>query len=254
MFGYGDYHGWIEKPFHVHAGDGFAKIYMALHPFAHLLGIEPQSTTAFDFRDCQPDSPVYFRVRNRQTGPNAEVEDICTILKLFGTGHSWGSVATGSGLSSFANVYRAINSQFNRLRDQYVDKNSANRLMRYVNDHRLIFPDEDRMSVFHEIAIGNLYKQLGVEMIVVGDQHDNTGMIPVDSLLDPRRSVEDIADSPMASFSHDPDKKMLTVSDYNNQYSLICLSPDASGIVDPSTQIEGFWADVETDAEWWTTV
>jgi len=252
MFGSGDYQGWIEKPFHLHAGDGFARIYVALHPFAHLLGIEPRSATAFDFQDCRPDSPVYFRVRNRQTGPNAEVDDICTILKLFGTGQSWASVADGAGLASFAKVYQAINSQYNRLTDEYADSESAIRLMQHLKANRLIFPDEDHMSVFHEIAIGNMYKELGVNTVVVGDQHDKTGKLPVERLLALDRSIEDVADMPLVGFSHDPDKKMLTVSDYNNQYSLICLSPDAAKIVDPSAELEGFWADAKTDVEWWT--
>lgn len=180
-----------------------------------------------------------------------DVDEIGTILKLSGTGRSWASVANGLGFSDCGKVFQAIHSYYNRLVDDYTDDISAQKLIDYTSKNNLIFPDEDYLCALHEVAVGKLYEKLGTKDVFVGDQRDETGEISVADFLNPEHSIQDIPDKPLVSYSHDPDLNMLTVSDYNQQYTLICLSQEAAKVVDPSADLEGFWADADTDASWW---
>ena len=53
-----------------------------------------------------------------------------------------------------------------------------------------------------------------------------------------------------AAYSHDDAMQLLTISDFNAHHTLVCLSADAAAKVDPSKELEGFWASERTSADW----
>jgi hypothetical protein len=247
-----EYHLWTTKNFKQHAGERFERVFVALHPFVQLMDFQTLSESEFDYGDCPVDHPLFFRLHNRRTGPNGEVEDFNSILKLFGKNCSWKSVVENTSFSNFGEIENAINSICNRLAKESIDEVSKIELQKHMTRHRLIMPQEDQMPSMLEASIGKIYEAIGSGSVVIGDEvSGTTAELELSEFLSPNSSIHDKIGTPRVCYSYDTRKEVLTVSDYNNHYTLICLSSRASELIDPSVILEGFWATEATDIHWW---
>jgi hypothetical protein len=240
-----------EKSFLEWAGPRFGKIFVALHPFAQVPGLKLNSDGYLDLKRVPQTHPASAMARAGVTGPDGIASNHDSVMKAFGKPRTWGWVVQAAGLKDTAHLARAIDSVLNRAKDEFMDKQAAQKLARLLAAHDLMLPVEDYLSPLIEPAIGRLYRQLGVEAVEIGNQMDDAAAhVEVDDFLNSEMALIEMDVPARAAYSHDDAMQMLTISDWNAHYTLVCLSPAAAAKLDPSKELEGFWANEATSADW----
>lgn len=240
-----------EKTFRQWAGPGFERIYVALHPFCQVPGLKLNQQGFLDLKRVPQTHPAHAVARLGQTGPDGIASNHDSVMKQFGKPRTWAWVVQAAGLGNIAHVERAIDSYYGRAKDEFMDRQGAHKLSRLVSAHDLMLPVEDYLSPMIEPAIGRLYRQLGVETVEIGNQMDDAAAhVEVEGFLNPELALIEMDVPARAAYSHDEAMTLLTVSDWNAHYTLICLSPPAAAKLDPSRELEGFWAGEATSADW----
>ena len=240
-----------EKTFRQWAGPGFAKIFVALHPFCQVPGLKLNQQGYLDLKRVPQTHPAHAMAREGQTGPDGIASNHDSVMKQFGKPRSWGWVVQAAGLKDIAHVERAIDSYYGRAKDEFMDRQAAQKLARLVSAHDLMLPVEDYLSPMIEPAIGRLYRQLGIGTVEIGNQMDDAAAhVEVEDFVNSGLALIEMDVPARAAYSHDEAMTLLTVSDWNAHYTLVCLSPDAAAKIDPSKELEGFWADERTSADW----
>ncbi len=240
-----------EKTFRQWAGPGFERIFVALHPFCQVPGLKLNAQGYLDLKRVPHTHPAHAMARHGQTGPDGIASNHDSVMKQFGKPRSWGWVVQAAALGDIAHLGRAIDSCLARPKDEFMDRQAAHKLSRLMSTHDLMLPVEDYLSPLIEPAIGRLYRQLGVETVEIGNQMDDAAAhVGVEDFLNPELALIEMDVPARAAYSHDDGMKLLTVSDWNAHYTLVCLSPDAAARLDPSKELEGFWAGEATSADW----
>lgn len=240
-----------EKPFHQWAGPGIERIFVALHPFMQVPGLKTNAHGYLNLKNVPSGHPAHEMAKAGKTGADGIASNHDTVLKSFGKARSWGWIAQAAGLEDAAHIVRAIDTLLDRAKPEFMDKPAANRLSAVVQKHDLLFPTEDYLSPMLEVEIGGFYKRLGIASVEIGNQMDDAAALVQPADFEARELSLIEADVPArAAYSHDEAMQLLTISDWCAHYSLICLSPEAVGKIDPSQKLEGFWADETTSADW----
>lgn len=240
-----------EKTFRQWAGPGFEKIFVALHPFAQVPGLKLNRDGYLDLRKVPRTHPAFDMAQAGQTGPDGIASNHDSVMKKFARPRSWAWVVQAAGLNNVAHVQRAIDSYYNRAKDEFMDRQAAQKLARLVAAHELMLPVEDYLSPLIEPAVGRLYRQLGITTVEIGNQMDDAAaLVSVEDFLNPELALIEMDVPARAAYSHDEAMQLLTISDWNAHYTLVCLGADAARKIDPSKELEGFWADAGTSADW----
>jgi hypothetical protein len=240
-----------EKTFRQWAGPGFTRVYIALHPFMQVPGLKANADGYLDLRKVPKTHPAFEMAKAGSTGPDGVASNHDSVLKKFARPRPWGWAVQAAGLHDTAHVERAIDSYLGRAKDEFRDAGAAKKLHALVQKHDLLLPTEDYLSPMIEATVGRMYRALGVEHVEIGNQMDDAAaVVPVDDFLSPDQALIELDVPARAAYSHDETMQMLTISDWCAHYTIICLSERAAAIVDPSQQLEGFWADDNTSADW----
>lgn len=240
-----------EKTFHEWAGARYEKIFVALHPFMQVPGLKLNRDGYLDLRHVPATHPAHAMSRAGQTGADGIASNHDSVVKKFGKARSWGWVVQAAGLGDISHLARAIDSVLNRSRDEFMDKQAAHKLAKLMKAHDLMLPTEDYLSPLIEPAVGRMYRALGAETLEIGNQMDDAAAhVAVDDLLNPDLALIEMDVPARAAYSHNDAMDMLTVSDWNAHYTLICLSAAAAAKVDPARELEGFWASPKTSVDW----
>jgi hypothetical protein len=240
-----------ERSFQEWAGPRFERIFVALHPFAQAPGLKLNSGGYLDLKRVPQTHPAFAMARNGETGPDGIASNHDSVMKKFGKPRTWGWVVQAAGLRDTAHLARAIDSVLNRAKDEFMDKQAAHKLARLLAAHDMMLPVEDYLSPLIEPAIGRLYRQLGVETVEIGNQMDDAAApVGIDDFLNAELALIEMDVPARAAYTHDDAMQLLTISDWNAHYTLVCLSRDAVAKLDPSKELEGFWATPKTSADW----
>jgi hypothetical protein len=240
-----------EKTFRQWAGPGFTRVYIALHPFMQVPGLKANADGYLDLCKVPKTHPAFDMAKAGSTGPDGVASNHDSVLKRFARPRPWGWAVQAAGLHDTAHVERAIDSYLGRAKDEFRDAGAAKKLHALVQKHDLLLPTEDYLSPMIEATVGRMYRALGVEHVEIGNQMDDAAaVVPVDDFLSPDQALIELDVPARAAYSHDETMQMLTISDWCAHYTIICLSERAAAIVDPSQQLEGFWADDNTSADW----
>jgi hypothetical protein len=240
-----------EKTYRDWAGPGFTRIYVALHPFMQVAGLKANADGYLDLRRVPKTHPAHDMASQGETGPDGVASNHDSVLKSFARPRTWAWVAQSAQLNDAAHVERAIDSLFNRAKDEFLDNRAAYRLGEVVKRHDLLLPTEDYLSPLLEPAVGRMYRQLGASEVEIGNEMDDAAaVVSVDDFENPAQALIEMDVPARAAYSHDDAMQMLTISDFNAHHTLICLSAGAAAKVDPSKELEGFWASEGTSADW----
>ncbi len=240
-----------EKTFRQWAGPGFARVYIALHPFMQVPGLKANADGYLDLRRVPKTHPAFEMARAGETGPDGVASNHDSVLKKFARPRPWGWAVQAAGLQNVAHVERAIDSHLGRAKDEFRDAAAAKKLHALVQKHDLLLPTEDYLSPMIEATVGGMYRALGVEQVEIGNQMDDAAaVVSVDDFENPDLALIEMDVPARAAYTHDEAMQMLTISDWCAHYTIICLSERAAATVDPSRELEGFWADDKTSADW----
>jgi len=240
-----------ERSFHEWAGPHFKRVFVALHPFTQVPGLKLNADGYLDLKRVPQTHPAAAMARSGVTGPDGIASNHDSVMKKFGKARTWGWAVQAAGLRDAAHLARAIDSVLNRAKDEFLDKQAAHKLARLLAAHDMMLPVEDYLSPMIEPAIGRLYRQLGIETVEIGNQMDDAAAhVGVEDFLNPGQALIEMDVPARAAYSHDDTMQLLTISDWNAHYTLVCLSAEAASKLDPSRELEGFWAGEATSADW----
>ena len=240
-----------EQTYREWAGPRFSRVFVALHPFMQVAGLKANAAGYLDLRRVPTTHPAHDMASEGETGPDGVASNHDSVLKSFAKPRTWAWVAQSAGLNDAAHVQRAIDSLLNRAKDEFLDKRAGHRLGEVVRQHDLLLPTEDYLSPLLEPAIGQMYRKLGVRDVEIGNQMDDAAaIVSVDDFGNPAHALIEMDVPARAAYSHDDAMQLLTISDFNAHHTLVCLSADAAAKVDPSKELEGFWASERTSADW----
>ena len=241
------------SPFKAAAGPGFPYVFVALHPFVALKGASAiRGNEIFDISapiySNSPHSKVILGEYHNNESVNC---GYFTHIKRFGTPISWTEIEKKTTLSKINRVFLAIQSSYHRIHPKYEDVSAARRLDEFLEINNVVFPGDDSIDVLHEVAIGKMYNQVGVDVVIGGSNQDGREVdIPVSEFLTLDSSLHDNKELPDLRYTTCSSMDILTISEFNSPYTIICLSNSAFKIFKPCKYMEGFWADESTDSDW----
>lgn len=234
--------------------------YVALNPFFVVSGKDPRDhvpATLTMNRNELPPGPLSIDLINKIAAEwrTIQTEDptvTANAEKQLGEPITWETVRNGAGLSTIAEVNRALLTNIGALREPF---RSDQAVLDYCSANRIFLPGEDFIQPIVERPLAKLLGSLGQSQTTLSDEFGSyAATIPTQTLIAEERvwRCADIVSFHYAKL-YPPDNSWLIFVPYDNFTTVICGQQETLRELPIEQMFEGFWADERIADDWWLT-
>jgi hypothetical protein len=238
----------------------FESVYIALHPFCKIDGIDPVAATrpviVVD-RSNVPNELLTIDVLNKLSEQHTEqlsvtLPDLQNMEKKFGKSLSWEDIRVGCGFDSIRQIDRALLTIIMAIKQDSERLADARLLQAYCSANEIFLPTEDTVPPLLEPKVYSFLEGLGCDDLLIADEFN-------ENILSTKRTTLDIetcwahCDSIGFRFNklYAPDHSFLMVVPWDNFYTVICGNHKALQSARVEELFEGFWCDASSTPDWW---
>lgn len=245
-----------DKPFLKSWNGRFEAVFVALHPFFRMPGVDPindgyiatpyassaAGKTAFEAAERER-SPAATEFLKRGTGGSRLLASIGYPEDGWDAAQrvTWAEVADQSGLGSREEVGTALLALIGALREPYSEE--VARLVRYCEQTRTFPPREGRFEDLHLGLFLDLFRRVGSQAVQLQEEFDDQPVVNM--------TFEEAAVLPWRGSLYSPDKSVLIVVDWDSYFTLVAGDRE---LLEPWIRdhaVDGFFADEATTHNWW---
>lgn len=238
----------------------FESVYIALHPFCKIAGIDPASAPRAVLvvdRSTLPDKPLTMDVVKALSAQNKEhlsldLPALQRMEKEVGVPVSWAEVRTACGFDSIAQVNTALLITIMAIKKELGSADDAEHLQAYCAANKIFLPTEDTVPPILEAQICSFLKRIGYENVVIADEFNDTVVARKVADLDTETPWV-LSDSIGFRLNkiYPEDHSFLMVAPWDSLYMAICGSRRALDTAGIEELFDGFWCDATTRPDWW---
>lgn len=249
----------FDEPFLSWYDGFFESVYLALHPFYKVQGIDPASapraTLVYDRNELPEKLTLEYLDQLSREAEKLHTIDLPTLQKLekeIGEHVSWHSVKTGCGFETLADINLALKTTIMALNKNFKNDNYAQRLQGYCCLQQIFLPGDSSMQPIMEKPMLKLLQRLRPDQVILSDEFNENCVewnFSNSNLFETWSRVE--ANGLSLNKIYTKENSILMIVPYDDFYTAICGDHDllfAAGVED---LFEGFWCDETTRPQWW---
>lgn len=239
----------------------FDAVYIAVHPFFRIPGLDPLRCdygSAVVQRSEMPDDVdllgymEQLRIERALTYQVAASE-VDERAKREGLIVPWREIGLHCGLDGARAINRALRTIILGLRAEFADEAGADRLARYCGEDQIFRPTESEFQPVSERRLVELFARAGCARIVLGDEfgeHDISQ--PLDFLKGDAGWIErpDWPQIGGVRRLYAEDRSMLAIEPWDQFFTIIAMTAERVGQTAVEELFEGFWCDENTSVAW----
>jgi hypothetical protein len=238
----------------------FEAVFIALHPFVKIDGIDPAAAprpVLVVDRSTVPDERLTMDAVNKVSEEYTErfsidLPELQRMEKKLGTPVSWEDVKVACGFDSIGQIDTALLTIIMAIKQEFGNVDDAQHLQAYCTANQIFLPTEDTIPPVLEPKVCSFLERLGCESVLIADEFN-------DNVVSRKRVELDIE----TSWAHsDPigfrfnklyaaDHSFLVIVPWDNFYTVICGSRKALEAARVEELFDGFWCDASTRPDWW---
>lgn len=237
----------------------FESVYIALHPFLKIDGIDPLTNprTLYLNRSDIPADVLSLEGIDRisaeyRSSATMELDKFEEAEKLRGQVVRWHEVRNACGFESIAQINLALLTIILALRPELGNLEYAHRIQAYCEQQRICLPTGDRIPAVLEVTTEIFIEKMGYGSVIFSDEFNRETVKR--SLVDLRTKLPwnllKVLNS-RACKVFPEDFSFLMISPFDSFYTAICGRRGALEIANVEGMFEGFWCDKETRPDWW---
>lgn len=238
----------------------FDSVFIALHPFFVIDGVDPSNAerrVQYVERAGIPGELTLEKVNEaaeeKRKTFDVDFKSIQTLQKQKGVKKTWNEVKTACGFSSLSLLNRALKTLILALRPEFASPDAAEHLSSLCTANLIFLPDENVFPPILENSISDLLNLLSATKVVCADEFEHYKTLVLTNDL---RTESPWIQSGLLTFDpmriYPEDHSFLITASFDNFYTAICGKRSALESIRLSELFEGFFCDAETRPEWWS--
>ncbi|MCU0891494.1 MAG: DUF2711 family protein [Sandarakinorhabdus sp.] len=240
----------------------YSQGFVILHPFFTVDGLDPSKCEygTLVLRGSEAPPELGFvewtekEAARRRFGKETDQEGVDGLAKRLGRRITWQTMCETVEIADHCELDRALRTNIHGLRHDLSNTASAERLISYCTEHEIFLPNEGRFEPLIQSSLATLFRQAGLQSIIVGDEFgDDERLIPI-SLLEGDALWGDMTELPIYGIKRliAPDRSLFAWVHWDSFYTLILGTAEAFREFEISQLFEGFWCSDETNTYWLT--
>ena len=238
----------------------FEAVFIALHPFVKIDGIDPAAAprpVLVVDRSTVPDERLTMDVVNKVSEDYREqfpidLPELQNLEKKLGKLVSWEDVRVGCGFDSIAQIDIALLTIIMAVREEFGNVDDAQHLQAFCAAHQIFLPTEDTVPPVLEPKMCSFLERLGCENVLIANEFNQNVVSRKRAELDIEASWAH-SDSIGFRFNklYSADHSFLVIVPWDNFYTVICGSRRELETARVEELFDGFWCDASTRPDWW---
>lgn len=238
----------------------FEAVFIALHPFVKIDGIDPAAAprpVLVVDRSSVLDERLTMDVVNKVSEEYGEqfpidLPELQNMEKKIGTPVSWEDIKVACGFDSIRQIDTALLTTIMAIKQEYGSVDDAQHLQAYCFANQIFLPTEDTIPPVLESKMCSFLEGLDCENVLIADEFNDNVVSRKCADLDIETSW---AHSNSIGFRFNKlyaeDHSFLVIVPWDNFYTVICGSRRALEAARVEELFEGFWCDASTRPDWW---
>lgn len=250
-----------EEPLRAFYRGTFDAVFIAVHPFFRIAGLDPlqcQHGSVVVHRSDLPedvDLLDYFKQLDaeRAIGHPIAPSEVDDRAKHEGSVVSWREIGRRCDLSDMRAISRALRTTILGLRPEFADEAGADRLSAFCAVERIFHPTESEFQPIHERRLVDLFARAGCERVVLGDEFGEHDIAKPLDFLRGAPAWAGRADWPKISGVrrlYAEDRSMIAIVPWDQFFTVIAMTADRVVQTAVDDLFEGFWCDESTTLFW----
>lgn len=238
----------------------FESVYIALHPFVKIAGVNPASASQpilYVDRASLPNEPLTMEIVNMLSKQNADnfsfdVPLLQEMEKKVGVSVSWAEIITACEFVSNSQLNKTLLAVIKAIRTEICSAEEVDQLQSYCAANRIFLPTESSFPPILEQKVCDFLKLIGHERILIADEFNSTVIARNRAALETEKSW---GSSECINFRIDKiypeDHSFLLITPFDGFYMAICGSRHTLESARIEKLFEGFWCNDFTRPDWW---
>lgn len=254
------YEPFYDEPFLKWYDGIFDAVYIALHPFYFIEGVDPSKSERrnLNFLRADIEGALSIEKLNKISEANSNYyeigsESIQFLQKQKGVKIAWNEVRSACGFNSLSQVNRALKTLIRSLRPEFSSEGDALHLASFCSSKKMFLPDED---VIPPVLENSIWRLLGLlkspEVTIVDEFADYKAIVSINDLNTELPWIKSGLLTFHPSRIYTEDHSFLISASWDNFYTAICGNRLLLESVRLSELFDGFWCDLNTRPEWWS--
>jgi len=248
-----------DKPFLTWYDGIFESVFIALHPFVRIEGIEPESAPRPVLVIDRAELPERLTLDsiNKVSEQykhqfSIDLPALQRMEKSRGVRVSWEEIRKACGFDTIAQVNRALLTTILALSEKYQNADDAEHLQAFCNANQIFLPTEDIVPPILEKSVCIFLKRIGCEELIVSDDFNHHIVSRLRTELDTENPWV-LSDALGFRFNkiYPSDQSFLVLVPWDNFYTTICGRRSTLVAAKVEELFDGFWCDANTSSDWW---
>jgi hypothetical protein len=238
----------------------FDSVYIALHPFVTIEGMDPADAARAAVVINRNNIPaetlstelIHQLFEQRKQSQLFDLETVQVREKEIGCRVSWEQIRKSCGFSSILDVNRALLSIIMSISEKFRNAEDTAHLEAFCDSNQIFFPTEDTFPPILEPAIASFLQRMKAGSVCIADEfNENTSKIDPVAMLDAKPWVRSGLCDFRANKIYPEDHSFLLIVPWDNFYTAICGNESRLKAANIEQLFEGFWCDQATTDHWW---
>lgn len=239
----------------------FDAVYIALHPFFRIPGLDPlrcEYGSTVVLRSEMPegvDLLAYVEQLRTEKALSHQVaaSEVEERAKREGLIVPWREIGVRCGLGEAREINRALRTIILGLRSEFADEAGADRLAYYCGREQIFRPTESEFQPVSERRLVELFARAGCARIVLGDEFGDHDISQPLDFLKGDAAWSERPDWPQIGGVrriYAEDRSMLAIEPWDQFFTIIAMSTERVGQTAAEELFEGFWCGENTSVAW----
>jgi hypothetical protein len=226
-------------------------VFVVLHPFFRVPGYSPRSAAIGPRHIGMPSTEEFMKLVLKGTGrPNAAPDDFDATIKKLGRLVSWEHVNAIVGTRPFHDFALAVWTATVEFRRDDSDDELIRQILEFADQTDLYLPEEDLFPASYEIALGEMFKSLGIANLIVDNEFDECPTpVATDALISTELSIRDEFKGKLSKI-YDEDRSVLVITGFDDISSFIAIKDRHLRSARLDSRFEGFFATSDMFSDW----
>jgi hypothetical protein len=239
----------------------FNSVFIALHPFVTIEGMDPGEAERPVLVVNRNDIPaetlnldlMHQIAGQRKEGLSFDLETVQTREKEIGSRVSWQHIKESCGFTSIRDVNRALLAIIMAINEKYNNSSDTAHLEAFCDANQIFLPTEDVFPPIMQPEIAALLQRLNSGPVYIADEF-NENIVKLDpaAMFKTKSWMRSGLYEFRANKIYPEDHSFLLIVPWDNFYTAICGDENRLKAAKIEELFEGFWCDPATTDDWWS--